>query len=143
MKYLFVSLKRLQRSIFFIKLVANLTLVLAFGIILASCSKFTPAEPLMAVYREVLDPNRDTLFLVHNTNRDSSAFFTFEESLSDTAIVFFSEDRSFKYQNAKVFPHNKAIRFGMRNITSDTIFIKYHPLKSPITGSLIIGTHFR
>jgi hypothetical protein len=110
---------------------------------ITSCDNFKAADPLVTRYAEVKDPSRDTIFTISNEKMSTLAVITFEETLSDTAIVGFSSDTSFTNQSRFLLPMKNSPGMSISGLTGNSLFIKYEPYNKPISGNVKIGVTFQ
>jgi len=109
-----------------------------------SCSHYREGEPIITLYAEVKDPSRDTIMAMANEKLSTEAIVTFQETLSDTAIVKFSGDTLFSQKGAGfLLPMTSSNLMSVGGLEGDSLFIKYQPIKKAISGNLKIGVTFR
>ncbi|SEI53325.1 hypothetical protein SAMN05216327_102282 [Dyadobacter sp. SG02] len=112
------------------------TLTCALGL---SCENSRPADPLDQRQVKVIDLNRDTVIAVANENRAETARISFVETLSDTALVKVSNDTLFSQHGMGfLLPITKPMLTSIGGLTGDSLYVKYQPLKTPITGALTV-----
>lgn len=83
---------------------------------------------------------------VLNEKKFDKVEITFESTLSDTAVVRFSNVRYFSNEQGTgaVLPVSKDEHFNVAGIKGDSLFIQYKPNKSKVTsGQLKIGAQFK
>ncbi|WP_353719070.1 hypothetical protein [Dyadobacter sp. 676] len=110
---------------------------------LTSCNDFRPVPLPITRYIEIPDANRDTMVVISNDDQYSLARLTFEETLSDTAIVEFSTDNFVKSRMFFLLPARNAPLMSIGGLTGDSLYVKYYPMTRPVTGQVKIGVSFR
>lgn len=125
---------------------AHKSVMFLFLLVVAmSCDNYKEAAPVKVHYVQVSDPGRDTVLSVANEKLADLIAVTFESTLSDTAIVIFSPDTVFSQKGSSLVPTNGASSqtINIGGIKSEILFIKYKPLKKPISGEVKIGVVFK
>ena len=124
----------------------SLRTVIAISLIITSisCDNYREADPVITRYAEVKDPSRDTIISIFNEKLSTKFRVTFEETLSDTALVRISNDTLFS-QHGTLFllPITNPPLMFVDGLTGDSLFIKYQPIKKPISGNVKIGITFQ
>lgn len=108
-----------------------------------SCNNYREADPVITLYAEIKDPSRDTIISIFNEKLSAKVRVSFEETLSDTALVRISSDTLFSQHGASfLLPITNAPLMFIDGLTGDSLFIKYQPIKKPISGNVKIGITF-
>ncbi|QRR00069.1 hypothetical protein [Dyadobacter sandarakinus] len=110
----------------------------------ASCGGYRPPEPVEVFHLNVPDAARDTIFFIPNARASNSVEVTVEGTISNLAVVKFSQDTSFTSRSGILISeqgyHSPVI---ISEIKGDTLFVQYLPIRQPVKGSLTISATFR
>lgn len=110
---------------------------------LLSCEN-RKADPVIMHQAKVLDLNKDTVIVVPNEKLATTVRVSFVESLSDTALVKISTDRTFSTPGSQfLLPMKNSPLMYISELSGDSLFIKYQPYKKPISGNLTIEITFQ
>lgn len=120
------------------KAVVTIFLLASIG----SCNSFIGNDSIAV---NVVDPGRDTVFSIPNQKLYDAVNITLEGNLSDTSVIAFSTDSTFT-SKATYFASTPKVGFSekinLKNIKSDSLFIKYHTISSSNLGDVKIGVSF-
>lgn len=122
----------------------KLALAASSSFVLSSCDNYRPAEPIITQYVQITNVSRDTLVVIPNEKSATTASVTFMETLSDTALVRISPDTAFsKHGSLFLLPITNPPLMYISGLTGDSLFIKYQPYKTTISGDLTIEVTFQ
>lgn len=108
-----------------------------------SCDRYREADPVIKQYVQIQDSSRDTLVSIFNEKMSTKAMINFQETLTDTAVVRFSSDRSFLEGGGFLLPIENPPLMYVGGLVGDSLFIKYEPFKKSISGKLTIEVTFQ
>ena len=108
-----------------------------------SCDNYREADPVITHYAQITNSSRDTIISIFNEKLSTEATVTFQETLSDMAIVKFSSDTSFAEKGGFLIPIKNPPLMGIGGLVGDSLYIKYQPLNKPVSGNVTIGVTFR
>lgn len=110
-----------------------------------SCNGFKEADSIAVGDIVLNNPDRDTVFSIANQKLCNTATVTLEGTLSDTCIIRFSTDNLIERKATFFVTTPKKVfseTINLSDIKSDSLFIKYHPLRSSVSGDVKIAVNF-